>query len=310
VLELDVLPAVAPPASHPTAVWLPARNLRIEETWADGVAFEQGVPRTRQLTVIADGVLETQLPELELPAAAGFRQYADQPELSREVTGDGIQARHTERFAVIAQQAGTIELPVVEMPWWNVDLQRWEVASVGPRTVEVAPSAGGADPAAEPAPARAPVRADEAGFSVWPWIAGLLGAGWLATLVAFVLSRRMRRPVRSRPPAGAPAISGRALVKQLSAACRVDDAKRTRDLLLQWGARQFPDDSPTSLGELAGRLSGGPLAAEVESLEMALYGRSGGGWRGEQLAELLKSTQSVAVGSGSNEQDPLVPLYR
>jgi hypothetical protein len=195
------------------------------------------------------------------------------------------------------------------MPWWNVDLQRWEVASVEPRTIEVAPSAGGADPAAEPAPAPAPDGADEADSSAWPWIAGLLGAGWLATLVAFVVSRRTRRPIRSKPP-GTQVISGRALVKQLSAACRVDDAKRTRDLLLQWGARQFPDDSPTSLGELAGRLSGGPLAAEVESLEMALYGRSGGGWRGEQLAELLKSTQSVAVGSGSNEQDPLVPLYR
>jgi hypothetical protein len=308
VLELTVLPAVAPPLSHPNAVWLPAHELRIEESWADGVDFEQGVPRTRELTVIADGVLETQLPELELTASAGLRQYADQPELLREVTSEGIEARHTERFAVIAQQAGTLEFPAVEMPWWNVDDKRWEVARIEPRTIEVAPSATAGEPQIQAMPRAAPDSIVDRDTGTWPWVAGGLGVGWLATLLAWAWSRRTRGPGRSERPR-TNVTSGRSLVKQLTAACRVDDAKRTRDLLLEWGARQFSDESPSSLGELAGRLSG-PIADEIGSLEMAHYGRGHEVWRGEKLAELLKTTQAATLGARKEGQDPLVPLYR
>ena len=36
----------------------------------------------------------------------------------------------TERFAVIAQQPGPVEFPPVELPWWNVDEERWEIARI------------------------------------------------------------------------------------------------------------------------------------------------------------------------------------
>jgi hypothetical protein len=99
------------------------------------------------------------------------------------------------------------------------------------------------------------------------------------------------------------------LLKQLTAACRVNDAVRTRDLLLEWAARQFAENPPTSLGSLAGRLTG-ELAAEILALETALYGPAPGSWGGERLATLLKSTQSVSQSAGKEDQDPLVPLYR
>jgi hypothetical protein len=306
-VELTVLPAVMPPASHPGAVWLPARDLRIEELWVDGTDFKQGVPRTRQLSIIADGLLDTQLPELELTESAGLRQYADQPELSREVTGDGIEARRTERFAVIAQQPGRVEFPPVELPWWNVDEQRWEVARVEPISVDVAPGDVADRQSEAPAPA-APGVTSEPNAGAWPWIAAGLALGWLATIVAWVVARRPMRRSPSRQPA-AKAVSGRALFKQLSAACRVDDAQRARDLLLEWAAVQFSDDPPGSLGALADRLSG-PIATEIEALESALYGRGSRAWQGAKLAELLKTTQSVALSSAKEGQDPLVPLYR
>jgi hypothetical protein len=308
VVEFAVLPAVQPPQSHPDAVWLPARDLRIEEVWRDGIVFEQGVPRTRQLTVIADGLLETQLPELDLTASGGLRQYADQPELSREVTVAGIEARRMEKFAVIAQQSGLVELPPVELPWWNVDEARWEIARVEPRTVEIAPAdeiaqAPQAPASSEPLPVVAP------DTGLWPWVAGALGLGWALTIAAWVYSRREIRVARPAARSASRATSSRALLKQLSAACRVDDAQRARELLLEWAGRQFSDDPPANLGMLAARLSG-PIAVEIEALEAALYGRETAVWRGERLAELIKATQSVALGAGKEDPDPLVPLYR
>lgn len=310
VLELEVRPAVAPPASHPNAVWLPARDLRIEQSWSDrGEIFEQGVPRTRELTIVADGLLETQLPEIELPTADGFRQYGDQPELSRDVTADGIRASRTERFAVIAQQPGTATLPGVELPWFDVETGRWEVARLDPVTFDVLPgqSVAPTDTAVEPPPRPTVVEGDP---GLWPWLSAFLGLGWLATAAAWlIVGGRTRRPHR---PAAAPPerTSARTLMKQLDAACRVGDAARVQGLLLEWGRLQFSEQPPTSLGALAERLTG-PLGEEIAALEAALYGpRQSAGWQGQRLAELLRQTRSVARTKGGKDTDPLVPLYR
>jgi hypothetical protein len=310
VLELKVLPAVAPPPQYPQAVWLPASNLSIVEDWSDGGSqVQQGVPRTRTISIVADGLLETQLPELEIETTPGFRQYPDQPELDREVTATGIRARRTERFAVIAQAAGMIELPAVEVPWWNVDEERWEVAKIEGRTIDVLPAADvPVDDVAVAAPAGAPpVVPPHSG--IWPWISGVLAAGWLLTLAAWFYSARMdirrdrRREIATRQP------SARQLIKQLGSACRVDDAQRARDLLLQWARLQFADDPPGSLGTLAARLDG-PLGSEIAALEAALYGPNPAEWRGLRLAELVRATQVIRRRDAGKDEDPLLPLYR
>jgi hypothetical protein len=246
VVELEVKPAVPPPPEYPQAVWLPAVDLRIDESWSDrATSFEQGVPRTRVLTVAADGLLETQLPELNLPEATGLRQYANQPELSRNVTAGGIEARRTERFAVIAQQPGSIDLPPVELPWWNVDEERWEVARVEGKTIEVMPS-DEAKPTEQPQSDAGPPLIIERGAAWWPWLSGALALGWMATIVAWLISARLGRPRRAERSAEEKPPSGKSLLKQLGAACRVNDARRTQELMLSWAALQFPEEKPPS----------------------------------------------------------------
>ena len=311
VVALEVKPAVAPPATHPGAVWLPATDLRIEESWSDGSAvFEQGVPKTRTLTVTARGVLETQLPEIELAATPGLRQYADQPDLSRELAANGIEAKRTERFAVVAQQSGSIALPPLELPWWNVDMERWEIARLPGTTIEVRP---GAVPANAPAAASAadgtaaaPTPAGAAGY--WPWLSAALGLGWLATIVLWWLRARAGRPRASAARASRRESKG-SLARQIGIACRVNDARRVRELLLDWGRLQFAADPPNSLGVLASRLEGS-LAAEIRGLEAALYGPDAREWRGEALKVALDSAPPLAGETAGDEPDPLTPLYR
>ena len=125
-VDIDVLPAVPPPPEYAGAAWLPTTHLELTETWADRAdEFSLGVPRTRTLKIEADGLLETQLPELELGNAKGIRQYPDQPELDREVTESGLKATRTERYAVIAQDVGVATIPAAVLPWWNVDTESW-----------------------------------------------------------------------------------------------------------------------------------------------------------------------------------------
>jgi len=95
-----------------------------------------GIPQTRTLIVEAEGVQESQLPELEVLPADGIRQYPDQPELAREITQRGLQARRTERYAVIAQAEGRPMLPGLVLPWFDVTEGIWQAATLPPRELD------------------------------------------------------------------------------------------------------------------------------------------------------------------------------
>jgi hypothetical protein len=286
----------------------------LSERWSEDPArMTVGAPLTRTVVIEAEGVLETQLPELDLPDAAGVRQFADQPELTREAAGGaGFRSRRTERFAVIAQQAGPLELGVVELPWWNVAARRWEVARLEPRVLTALPSPE-QTAAPPPNPALAPEPAASPGANVWRWISVALAAGWLLSLAAWWRSARGGRPRRSRAPVEDPGQPRRAqnrrLLRQLREACRAQAAVEARRLLLEWAALRFDAAPPLSLGALAERLPPA-VAAEIAKLEASLYGPQAGIWDGHGLENALRLLDTVARPDARAAKDDLLPLYR
>jgi hypothetical protein len=315
-LDLAVHPAVPPPASMSGAVWLPARRVSLSEKWSDDSSdLRVGIPRTRQVTIEADGLLETQLPELALPQPAGIRQYADQPELAHDVTPEGFKSKRTVSMAVIAQTPGPITLPKLELPWWNVKTQAWEVASLPERTFNVVPSAetAAASPtAAESPPVAAQAAAPRAG--VWPIVSAVLALGWLATALAWWRSTAARRgPARAVRAdvrgAGQRPQSERKLLRDAAAACAAGDADAARRALLAWAEARF--NSPLrSLGALASELPE-PAAHEILALEAHIYGASPGRWDGGALAPALAELDAAhGRAATAGKEEPLMPLYR
>lgn len=312
VVELEVKPAVAPPPELAGAAWLPAKNVTLREQWSEEGELAVGIPRTRTIVVEGLGLLETQLPDVLLEPQSGVRQYADRPELARELTPEGLLSRRSMSFAVIAQTPGELTLASVRLPWWNVVEERWEVAELPPRALRVTPSADAAapPPAAElpAAAASAPVAPPE--HSYWPWLAGALGVAWLATLG---LWWRSRSRVPRRPPAGAPSSEPkpamRKIMRDLASACAVSDPQAARDHLLTFAEVRFAQNPPRSLGALAALLPE-PAGREVLALEAHIYGASAGVWRGDDLEAALAELERAAAGSERAAAEPLLPLYR
>ena len=312
-VSLSVLPAVAPPPEFAGAAWLPARGVAIEQRWSgDPEEFTAGIPQTRTLRVEAEGVLETQIPDLSLFETDSLQQYADQPELTRESSAEGTRAVRTERFAVIAQAAGALTLPAVELPWFNVNSREWEVARIDPREVTVLPSREpGAEVAPAPMPEALPAEPVQTGARLWRGISAALLAAWAATLLAWWRSGRVKRAAARRQPAAEPParVSDRRLLRQLRAACNVNDAGNARRLLLEWGAARFGEE-PKSLGRLAAMVPA-DLAAAIGELERSLYGPDSPAWNGQALRDALAQADAVnrsrAATAGERE---LLPLYR
>lgn len=318
-LEIEVQPAVPPPAAAPNATWLPAREVTLVERWSDdGGTLPVGVPQTRTITVEAEGLLETQLPELALPPQPGIRQYPDQPVLERDVTPQGLRSRRSVSLAVIAQTPGDIELAGIELPWWNVVDRRWEVATLPPRALTFTPSAENAAPRSEAAAAVVALPAEPAevrGRDVWPLVSALLALGWLGTIVAWIITARAgRAPAVDRDRAASardePRRGARATLRSLRSACAVHDGALARTALLQWAAQRYPEAPPRSLGALASQLPAG-VARQVLDLEAHLYGGLPGPWDGQNLAAALGELDaSSATGKKPTKDDSLLPLYR
>jgi len=309
--EVEVLPAVAPPPEYPQAVWLPASRVELTERWSDDAeSLEMGIPRTRALTIEADGLLETQLPDLEIVRADGLRQYADQPELDRIVSSNGLTAQRTERFAVIAQRAGSVELPAVELPWWNVDSRAWEVARIDARTLAVTPSTEAVAPAVPQTEISEPQIEMVTERALWPyWLSGFLGAGWLLTIIAWLYTAR--RTVRSDAVSEArnASVTARQALRSLERACAANDAHAAQDALLSWARAEPAVGDCSSLGALADELPA-EAADAVRDLEKHLYARAtGAGWNGARLGSRIALLRSVGGRSDKSAHDPLPSLY-
>ena len=310
-VSLTVLPAVPPPPEYAGAAWLPARQLAIRQRWSgDPEEFTAGIPQTRTLTVEAEGVLETQLPDLHVFETDALRQYADQPELVREGGADGTRAVRTERFAVIAQAAGPLTIPAVEMPWFNVVSREWEAARLEPRQVMVLPSREVTVEDEPPADELLPAETAAGSQRLWQGVSAALAAVWVLTLILWWRGGRGRRSARLPPAEAEPRRAGhRRLLWELRAACADNDARQARQLLLKWGAVRF-DEEPKTLGDLAAAAPA-DLAAAVTSLERSLYGPGSSAWEGKALREALAQADAVTRTRSADPGDrDLLPLYR
>jgi hypothetical protein len=310
---VKVLPVPAPPDEIPDAVWLPARDVQLSEEWSrEPDRIDAGEPVTRRVTISALGQIETQIPAIEPPTVDGLNVYGDKPELSRRVEADGIRGIRKDQYAIIGVNGGTIELPALEVPWWDIEAGSWRVANLPARTINVKALDGPA--VGEPiVPAQTSTDVAETaepqivpdGF--WQRASQLLAAAWLLTIFAWWWSSRDRKraPREPEPP---PVYKRQAkFVTAARKAASAGDAAAVRSAVLEWGRLQWPDDAPRSVGALAERVSA-PLADELRKLSMVSYGPHGRDWDGTALAKSLRSIVLVTDDPEAGRKDLLPPL--
>jgi hypothetical protein len=263
------------PTSFPGKVWLPAKALTLEENWSISPnSLNVGDSTTRTLTLTARGLQGSQLPPLSSVQGAinipEIRFYPDQESIDQSELAEGLQGRRVQSEALVARSGGTWTLPEIRVPWWNIETDRLEFASLPARTVVVT-AVQTADQISDPtiAPSASP-----AGTTLPPWLWAVSAAGWLVSLVLGILLWLSRRHIadQSPTPAGATAKSGsvrQALVGIRKAAAQ-QDAALLRRAILQW-ADLHHERGFSSLEALA-RVSTDPLAMRLRAVDRSLYG--------------------------------------
>ena len=299
VRSTDLSLAVKPkPADYPaTASWLPARSLSMSETWHPEPDHAQvGDSLTRILTLKAEGLSSAQLPALPMTDVSGLRGYPDQPQLNNQITEHGLIGSREEREALVPTRAGQIDLPAVEVVWWNTHEDRLERSYLPARALQVAANPN----LIVDTPASLPSELNERS-SLWIWqLATLLLA--CSTLAGFGLWWHARsQPAVLRAAQTGP--SPRTLLDDLKRACLANDPQATRQALDAWARQQ-----PETLAEMAARFV--LLSDALDGLNGALYSETGQYWQGDELWKAIRSIPAAErEQDASTEPSSLPPLY-
>ena len=317
------------PAAFPQdAVWLPAGNLDIEESWSQKPGeLTTGDSVTRTVTVTGDGLQGAQLPPLAFPEIPGLKYYPDKPSIEEADADSGVIGLRTDSAALVPVRPGVYRIPEVRIPWWDIREDRLRHAVLPGREIKVTPAAGEspsdaadadtavAAPAGTGKSQPSPTATRNAGY--WPWISGLLALAWLLTAaaLAWVLARhRGETPA----PSATPQVHTREATawKQVQAACAAGAPRPAREALRRWLQTLPAPANGQSLLSFAGNQPDDALSRALADLDAALYGpaQAAQEWQGDALLAAARAArqrllQSEAGTAADTKRTALPPLY-
>jgi hypothetical protein len=204
---------VAPMPEDKGAWWLPARSVTLTESWSvppEALGIGQSTRRT--VTIEAEGLADDQLPPLTMPpmqkliafaspvtrattlavsldeaTAEQRRQALRRPGRLPVVSGrDGPRARATFVWVIRPTTDEAVNLPAIEVPWFDTDANTMRMARLPARTVAIAATG----PSVEALEAELAIATSAPDRTNWPdivlglLVGGLAFSGVFATLRA------------------------------------------------------------------------------------------------------------------------------
>ncbi len=320
-------------------MWLPAKELTLTETWsADPKILKMGDPLTRTVMIRAKGQRGEQLPELTLPTQSIVKMYPDKASTQTDFDGKWVLGSREEKYVLVPIQPGTVTLPAIHIPWWNIESSRWEEARLPEHTLTVVgpPQPASSERSLSSVPAfpdtaagndRPDLESSMLGMSPisesampipWPWIAGVCLTMWLVTLAVWWRDRQRKYGLNNAIGRNddRQLESERKAMQGVKAACLEQSAEKTRSALLQWASVKQAGRPCRSLGMVA-RILSQPvpdqteISAAIWSLDRILYTTPGKQqtWDGRRFWEIVKPAMTAKPQKSHKQETVLPPLY-
>ena len=289
-ISLDVKPA---PASFTGKHWLSAQQLVFKQEWSGDIKhLKIGEPLTRTLTLLAKGATVSQLPELNTAISNDqLKAYPDQPVLQEQKKTDGVIAFREEKIALILSQAGDYQLPAIQIPWFNTENQKMEMAEIPETTLT---AFAGAQPLvntpqitsvnSQAITTTAPINTvPETNF--WMWLSLCLATTWLITVIVFLKARTKSEQLIKDVDVNTDISDA---IKALKKACTQNDATAAKNALIAWGNLTF---NQSTLGGIAD-FCDARLRDELLHLNHSLYGQASSEWQGKKLFQAFTENKA------------------
>ena len=280
------------PSSFSGKHWIPAEELKIEDFWdKEGKELIEGEPINRKIEISVKGIDEAMLPDINQEGVDGFKVYADPPINNRMVDSKGLSIFSTNIIAMIPTRSGSITIPRIEIPWWNVLTNKQEIAFVPQKVFKVNAS----EPVGKP---NIPEKVTSAtsllefqetnkdGISpYWYWVTLTLFGAWVLTFLKLLASNkrlmleREKNEERNRSKKDLE-LNSESILSMLQTACTENNAEEASKHLIEWREKNFPGSR--SMSQISNEFP--LLGTEIRKLDSFLYSRDKGGvWNGSKL---------------------------
>ena len=276
--RIDVLPVPAAyPADRP---WLPATNVEVLEDWVDpDRPLSVGTPHARTVLIRATAATASMIPAVAPYYPADIRYYPEPPQLHDTVAAAGVVGLRTETANLIAANPGSLELPPIDVVWWDTVHEEVRIATLPARLVQVvgeplARTDATPRPAEPPPTARAAPSTAQNVSVDWARHARAL-AYVLGAAAALVASALLGRALRARLAQPRPLFDERRAHRALRAACRADDLSAIRRALDRWLASRYGASPSLALARFRADIGNAPSRIgldALDALDRALYG--------------------------------------
>lgn len=137
-IEIDVRPI---PLENNGNWWLPAQDVLLVDKWEnENPQIKVGEALHRTIYLKADGVLDNQLPSINFPETKGLKQYPEKPAMEMKAENGHVTSVMKISNVYIPNATGDIEIPAIEIPWFNVNTKQMETAKLKGRKISVIPN--------------------------------------------------------------------------------------------------------------------------------------------------------------------------
>lgn len=136
-LNLQVLPI---PASYSSDTWLPSSNVtastQLEKT---SESPRVGDTLVWTIDIKAKGALPEQIPTLDFNSTRDYKLYPKPPKFNTQKTSNGATGNQTITVEVVPTADGALQLPDVNITYWDTETRSIKVASASTEEVLIAP---------------------------------------------------------------------------------------------------------------------------------------------------------------------------
>ena len=275
---------MARPAHIPPVEWMPSSKVELQETWSSDLNnLKLGEPVTRTLTLRAEGLTGAQIQPLPLPESPDYKIYPDQPSIEQQTDASGVVGIRTETLALVPNRMGEIQLPAIEVRWWDTLNQRMQTTVQPAVTLQIGaatalaptpqpPIQSGVEtvPLALTTSTAEPAPAEPSALIKWSLA---LNALLLTALISLVIMRKKQLFAR-QPHQTADTGLQLSLNQKLKLAEKKageNNLTGMRDSILDWGKTRLSNNPPNSLKQLAKQLGDKDLMLAFEQLDRQLY---------------------------------------
>lgn len=312
-ISIDVKPAA--PENNGNW-WLPASKVKLyAEFNPANQEYRTGEAINRTIYLTANGVIDTQLPEINFGQTANVKQYPEKPQSITKVQNGQVVAVEKISNVYIPAKAGKVTLPEISVNWFNVRSGKMEKATLPAVTLNVKAGTTGSETLPQPVtevsetggthtvmPQNSQTQTDimenvnETKLYILLLAAFVLGIGFSYLLMRALTKKTAEPQIRNYK-------------KYIVAKAQEKDLRALRDGIIEWAKKHYHNENITTLKDVEDAAQSPEFECELEKLTESLYSKGSIKWNDKSFIKVFEKVYAKKARSKDNGEI-LPKLYK